>query len=44
MLPAINFNGKVSFHADEVHNKFSDEMLLAKSVAGKLAHSKMTPQ
>jgi hypothetical protein len=44
MLPAINFNGKASFHADEVHNKFSDGMLLAKSVAGELAHSKMTPQ
>jgi hypothetical protein len=44
MLPAINFNGKSSFDADEVHNKVSDGMLPAKSVAGKLAHSKVTPQ
>ena len=44
MLPAINFNGKSSFHANEVRNKFSDGMLLAKFVAGELAHSKMTPQ
>jgi len=44
MLPAIDFNGKASFHADEVHNKFSDGMLLAKSVAGELTRSKMTPQ
>ena len=44
MLPAVNFDGKASFHADEVHNKCCDGMLSAKSVAGELAHSKMTPQ
>jgi hypothetical protein len=44
MLPAINFNGKASFNADEVHNKISDRMLFAKPVAGELTHSKMTPQ
>jgi len=44
MLPAINFNGKASFHADKVHHKFSDRMLFSKSVAGELPHSEMTPQ
>jgi hypothetical protein len=44
MLAAIDFNSKAFFHADKIYDESSDGMLSAKSVAIKLAHSKMSPQ
>ena len=44
MLPAINFYGNASFHADKVHHILSNGLLSTKSIAGKLAHAQLPPQ
>jgi hypothetical protein len=44
MLPAVNFYGNASFHADKIHHILSNGMLSTKSIAGKLAHAQLPPQ
>ena len=44
MLTAIDFNRKATFHADKIHHVITDRMLLPKTMAGELTHSKMAPQ